>query len=216
MRTVCLVHKYLHAVRVRQIRNRAEIGADAVIGWIVDKDRLGVRMSLNRCGDILHTHTERNAKHIVDAGIHIDRDGAAENQSVDGTPVDVPRHDDFIPAPYCREHHCLHGSRGAAHHEECVCSAKRLCSELFRIPNHRNRMAEIIEHFHGVHVDIEAGVSEECRELRIPAPALMSRHIKGNKTCTLHPLKSLLNGSTRLREIRHYFASERSLETRSS
>ena len=77
-------------------------------------------------------------------------------------------------------------------------------------------MTEIVEHLHGVHVDIETGGTEECCKLWVPAPALMSRHIKGNKTSALHPLKSLLDGRTRLQEVRHYFSSVSTLDTRSS
>ena len=56
MCSMCLVHEYLHAVGVCEFCNRTQIGADAVIRRIVDKDSLSVRMTRDRGGDILHAH----------------------------------------------------------------------------------------------------------------------------------------------------------------
>ena len=80
--------------------NRTQIGADAVIRRIVDKDRLCIRMMRDRGGDILHAHTERNAEYIINAGIHIDRNCSAENQCVDRASMDIARHDNLITAPH--------------------------------------------------------------------------------------------------------------------
>ena len=53
MCAVRLIRKHLHPMRVRQLRNRAQIGADTVVGRIVDKDRLCVGMTCNRRRNIL-------------------------------------------------------------------------------------------------------------------------------------------------------------------
>ena len=55
-------------------------------------------------------------------------------------------------------------------------------------------MTEIVQHLHGVHIDIQAGGAEECHKLRIPPAALMPRHVKRNQARALHTLKSLLDG----------------------
>ena len=216
MCSVCLVYENLHTVFMRQLCNCTKIGANSIIGRIIDKYRLGIRMAVNRCGNILRPHTKCNAKQIIDAGIYIDRNCTAENQGIDGASMHITRHDDLIAASYCREYHRLHRAGRAAHHEKSMCSPKCLSCKMFRIANHGDRMAEIIEHLHGVYVNIKAGISKKCCKLRISTTTLMPRDIKGNKAGTLHPLKRLLNRSTRLREVRHYFPSVRSLETSSS
>ena len=136
MCSVCLVHKHFHAMHVCEFCNRTKIGADSIIRRIVDKDRLCIRMTRNCCGDILHAHSECNAEDIVDPGIHIDRNRTAENEGVDCAPMDIARHDDLITAPHRREHHRLYRAGCTAHHEKCVRSAKRLCCQNLRIPNH--------------------------------------------------------------------------------
>ena len=102
VRTVCLIDQYLHPAGMRFLRNGTQIRADAVIGRIVDKYRLGVRMALHRVCDIVRAHPERNPKRILDAWIDIDRHSAAENQCIDGTSMNIARHDDLVAASYRR------------------------------------------------------------------------------------------------------------------
>ena len=77
MRPVRFIDEHLHPMRMGKLRNRTEIGADTIIGRIVDKYRLCIGMARNRSGDILHAHTECDAERIVDPGVDVDRNRTA-------------------------------------------------------------------------------------------------------------------------------------------
>ena len=93
---VSLIHQRQHSGFMDNFHDLPEIGGDPVIGRIVDKNRLCLGMLPDRLLHLCNLHTGRNANGRIDLYRHIDRDTAAEYQSIDDALMHVSRQDNFI------------------------------------------------------------------------------------------------------------------------
>ena len=178
VRAVRFVRKDAHPRRVRDLHDLAEVGADAVVRRVVDEDRLRARMLRDRLLDVLDAHAERNAETPVDAGVDVHRDRAADDERVDGAPVDVAREYYLVPGGAGRHYHRLHRGRRAVHHEERVVRPERLRRELLRLLDHGDGMPQVVERLHRVYVHRERPLAEVLGELGVAAAALVRRHVE--------------------------------------
>ena len=178
VRAVRLVRQHEHPRRVRKLHDLDEVGADAVVGGVVDENRLSIGMLRNRLLNVRDLHAERDAEAFIAAWVHVNRDGTVHDERVDGAPVDVARQDDLLAAPARGPDHGLHRRGGAVHHEERVVRAERLRRELLRILDHRNRMSKVVEGLHGIDVERHAELAEIVGELRVHPATLMPRNVK--------------------------------------
>ena len=153
---------------------------------------------------LLTLHTETDAEAGIHLRIYIDRHGAAENQRVQDAAVYVSRQDDLIAALAGSQHHALYRARRTADHQEGVGCAEGIGRQLLCFPDHRHRMAEIIEGLHAVDVDTDALLPQERRQLRVAAATLVSRHIKRDHTHAPEVLQRLVNRCTPLIEARAF------------
>ena len=180
MGPVGLVHQCHHSVGMGQVHDGFQVGADAVVGWIVDQDRLGIRILRHGGFYILQLHPQRDSELRVHLRIDVDRHCAAEHQGVDGAFVDIPGHDDLVAVLTCGEDHALDCACGSPHQKERVGCPEGVRRQIFRLPDHRDRMTQIVERLHGVHVDLHAFLTEEIHQLGIASSSLVPRHVKGN------------------------------------
>ena len=180
MRTVSFVRQHAHAVCVGQLHDASQIRADAVIRRIVHEDSLRVRIGLDGALHVGKRHAQRDAELRIDARINIDRHGTAQHERIDGTAVHIARHDDLI-APFAHaQDHGLHGAGRSADHEESMCCTEGLRCQHLGVVDDGPRVAGVVEWLHGVDVGIHCGLPEELRQLRIPLPVLVARHIERN------------------------------------
>ena len=61
-----------------------------------------------------------------------------------------------------------------------MCRAEGLRCQYLGVVDDRHRVAEVVEWLHGVDVGIHRGLPEELRQLRIPLPVLVARHVERN------------------------------------
>ena len=143
-------------------------------------------------------HAQGDAQPLVHIGIDIHRHRAAEDQRIDDALVDVPGQNDLVAPLAGGQHHALHGTGGAAHHQKGVGRAEGVGGQLLRFPNHGNRMAEIVQRLHAVDVHAHALLSQKSGQLRIAAAPLMTRHVKGNDPHLPEVFQRLVNGCAAL------------------
>ena len=198
VRAVRLVGKSEHSVLVRQARDGADIGANAVIRRVIDENRLRVRVFAHGALHLADGHPQRNAQAAVHLGVYIHRHRAAEHQSIDRAAVDITGQDDLIPAAAGIQNHALHGGGCAADHEESVRRAEGVRGDFLRFADDGNGMAEVIQRFHGVHVRFHAALAQKGRQFRIAAPALVPRHVKRHHAHPPEILQRLVNRCARL------------------
>ena len=199
MGAVGLVHQHLHAVLVGQLHNLPQIGADAVIGGIVDQDRLGVRMLGNGTAHILQCHAQGNSQPLVDARVDINRHSAAYHQCIDGTAVHVPGHNDLLPRLAHGHDHSLDGGGSAVDDEEGMLCTEGLRCQLFSVLYHRNRVTEIVQRLHGIHVHRHTVCTQKITQLLVAPSALVTGHIQPHHIILLMPAQRLINRGIRLR-----------------
>ena len=155
MRSVCLIDQRHHAMLVRQFYDGSQIRTDPVIGGIVHKYRRCIRMLQNGLFHLGQFHTESDTDVIIHLRIDIYRLRSAQYQCIDHTAVNITRQDDLIPRFAGREHHALYRRSGTAHHKICVVRAKCICRQLLRLIDHGNRMAQIVQRFHGIDIQTD-------------------------------------------------------------
>ena len=178
MGSVRLVRENEHARRVRDLHDLDEVRADAVVGRVVDEDRLGVRMRGDRLLHVLDAHAERDAEALVRARVDVDGDRAADDERVDGAAVHVARQDDLVAGAAAGHDHRLYGGGGAVHHEERVVRAERLGGELLGLLDDGNRVAQVVQGLHGVDIHGHGPCAKIFSELRVPAAALVGGNVK--------------------------------------
>ena len=201
MRAVGFVREDHHAVGVREADDGPEVRADAVVGRVVDEDGFGVGVAADGLLHLFHAHAERDAEGVVHLRVDVDGDGAAENEGVDGAAVDVARHDDLVAAADGREDHGLDGRGGAADHEEGVRGVEGFGGKGFGVLDDGDGMAEIVEHLHGVDIDVEAFWAEEVPEFGVAAAAFMARYVKGYEARAFHAFEGFEHGCPVLRKV---------------
>ena len=156
MSPVSFIRKDQHPFFMRRLHDRPEVGTDAVISRIIDQDRHRVRILLDRFQDIVPLHSQRDPQPLVHIRVYIHRLRPAQHQSVDRTPVYIPGHDDLVIFLTAGQDHGLDCRRGAADHEKCVVRSERVRRQLLRLFDHGDRVAQIVQRLHGIHVNADA------------------------------------------------------------
>ena len=72
--------------------------------------------------------------------------------------------------------------------------AECLCRQLLRLSDHRDRVAEIVQRLHGIHVDPHTFFSQKFHQFRISFSVLMSRNIKGHDPLLPETFQRLIDG----------------------
>ena len=150
---VRFVDNDLHAVRMRELHNAAKVRADTVICRVVDEDCFCIGIIEDRFFHVGKLHAESNAQLLMGARIDIDRDRAAEDHGVDDASVDITGNDDLFATGGNGKYHRLHGRGRAADHKECSSCAESFCREFLGFLNDGDRVAEIVQRFHGIDVE---------------------------------------------------------------
>ena len=198
MRAVRLVRQHLHARGVAQPDDLLEVRADTVIGRVVDQDRFGGGVLLDRVLHVRNRHTQRDTQPVVHLRIDVNRDRAGEHERVYDRTVHVAGQDDLIPAFDDRQHHRLYARGRAADHEEGVRRAESLGGELLRLADDADRVAQVVQRLHGVDVHGHALFAEEFGQFGVAAPALVSGDIKRDDTHIFKVFERLFDRRTGL------------------
>ena len=156
MRTMGFIGQTSHPRIMSHADNGPQVTAYSVIGRVIDQYGYGVRIFLDGPRYLLALHTQRNAQPCIDFRIDIYRYGSTEHQSIDDTFMDIARQDDFISPLTDGQYHALHGTGRSADHQKGMGGPKGLCCQFFRLADDRNRMTQIIQRFHTVHVNADA------------------------------------------------------------
>ena len=188
------VHQGQHTVLVGQFDQRPQVGADAVIGRVVDQDGLGIRVCLNGGAHIRHFHPQGDAQLLIHLRINIHRYCAAQYQGIDGAFVHVAGQNDLVSGFAGGENHALYAAGGAAHHQEGMRRPEGIGRQLLRFLDDRNRMTQIVQRFHGIHIDSHAPFSQQFHQFRISPAAFVPRHIEGDYTLTTEFFQRCING----------------------
>ena len=155
-----------------------QVRADAVIGRVVDQDRLGRGVFFDRFFHIRDRHAQRDAQPVVHLRVDIDRDGAGQHQRVDDRAVHIAGQDDLVPTADDRQHHGLHAGGRAADHQEGVRRAEGVGGEFLGFAYDAHRVAQVVQRLHGVDVHGHALLAEEAGQLGVAAAALVSGYVK--------------------------------------
>ena len=206
---VGLVGEHLHAVGVGDLNDGLQIGADAVVGGIVHEHSLGVRMGFDGGAHILHLHPQRNAQTLIHLRIDVDRLRIHQHQRIDDTAVHVARQNDLVARRHHRKNHRLHRRRGAANHQKSRLGFKSVGGKHFSLADHTDRMAEVVQTFHRIDIDGNAGLAQKSRELLVALAALVTRHIKRHDALTLEIFQRVQNRHTVLIHLKILLSANR-------
>ena len=198
-----LVGQAEHTVVMRQLHDAAQIGTDAVVGGVVHQHGLGVRIFPDGLFHRENTHAQRDTQSVVAFRVHIHRNGAAQHHGAHHAAVHVAGQDDLF-APLChRQNHALHRAGGAAHHQKGVSRPKGLRGQNLRVPDYRDRVAQIVQRLHGVHVHAHTLLAQQIHQLRVSSPALVPGHVKGHHPHLAEAFQCLVDGSPLLIQMFH-------------
>ena len=139
-----LIHQRHHIMLMSQADYGAEVGANAVIGGIIDEHRRSVGVLDDSLLDLRELHTQRDADMRIDVGVDIDGLGSAEDEGIDNAPVDISGQDDLIPCLAGSEDHTLHGRSRTSHHKIGVGGAEGIGGQCLGVHNDRDGVAEVI------------------------------------------------------------------------
>ena len=89
---------------------------------------------------------------MIGFGIHINRDGTAQDHRIDDAAVNIPGQNNLLPFFTGRQHHRLNRRSRAVDHKKGLLSAKGIGCQFLGFFDHRNRMAEIIQRLHRIDV----------------------------------------------------------------
>ena len=201
--TVGLVGQAEHAVGVSQLHNGLQVGADAVVSGVVYQHRLGVRVGQNGPLHLADLHAQGDAQAVVTLRVDIDGDRAAQHHGAHDAAVHVPGQDNLLSALDRREYHALHGAGGAAHHQEGMGRAECVRRQLLRVPDNRDRVAQVVQRLHRVDVHAHAGLAQQLGQLRVASAPLVAGNIKRNHTHAAEALQRLIDWRAGLVQNRH-------------
>ena len=193
MGSVRFVGQTEHPMLMRQTHNRAQIRTDAVISRVIDQHSLRVRIFPDRLLHRGNAHSQRDTETVIAFRVDIDRNRAAQHHRAHHAAVHVAGKDDLFSPLGDGKHHTLHRRGRSSHHEESVCRPKGLRGQLFRLPDHGNGVAEVVQRLHGVDVHGNALFPEKLRQLRVAASALVAGHIEGNDAHLAESFERLIN-----------------------
>ena len=102
----------------------------------------------------------------------------------------IPGHDDLVVFLTAGQDHGLDRRRGAADHEKCVVRSERVRRQFLRLFDHGDRVAQIVQRLHGIHVNADAPLPEKLHQL---PPMLVSRNVKGDHPVPAEPFQRLVD-----------------------
>ena len=178
MGPVCLIAEHQHSVFMGNFDDLRQIRANPIIGRVVDQDGLCIGVLFNCLFDPLDRHPKRDSEPAVDTGGDIDRHCAADDQRVNCTAMDIAGHDDLLACLAGGHDHCLHAGTRPADHQKGVICAKSVGCELLCLPDHRNRVTEVVQCLHRIHIRADAVAAKEVTQRLVAPSALMPRHVK--------------------------------------
>ena len=79
-----------------------------------------------------------------------------------------------------------------------MCRAERIGGQLLGLADDRNRVAEIVQRLHAVDVHADALLAQKRGQLRVAAPALVARHVKGHDAHTAEVFQRFMDGCAAL------------------
>ena len=180
MGAVSLVRQTEHTCIVSHTHNGPKIAAYAVVCGIIHKNRYCLRMLRNRLCYLLPFHPKGDSKALIHLRIHINRHSTAENQGIKHAAVYISGKNDFVSPLTDRQHHALYRTGSPSHHQKSMGSPKGIRSQFFRLTDHRDGMAQVIQRFHAVYIHSHALLPQKCGQLWISPSSFVSRHIKRN------------------------------------
>lgn len=157
---------------------------------------LGVGIGDYRRLHLRRSHSQGDTQVVVYARIDVDRDRAANYQCVYRASVHVPGEDYLVPCLADGHHHRLHRAGRAIHNKYRVLRAESVRRVFLRFLDYGNRVAEVVEGFHGVHVILHADLAEEIPQHLVAASALVPGNVKLYNAVLLIFLHRLVQGGT--------------------
>ena len=176
---------------MRKLHDLHEVRANAVVGRVVDENRLGRGMLGNRLLHVRDAHSERNTEPLVLPGIDVRGNRAADDKRVDRAAVDVARQNNLVPRRAGGHDHRLHRRGRPVHHEECIVRPEGLRREGLGVLDDRDGMPQVVERLHRVDVHRHRPRTEILRELEIAAPALVGRDVKMGESVDALPVERI-------------------------
>ncbi len=70
---------------------------------------------------------------------------------------------------------------------------KSISGQLLGLLDDRNRMAEIIQRFHGIHINADTALAQQLHQFRVTPAAFVPRHIEGDHTLTAEFFQCRIN-----------------------
>ena len=201
--SVRFVRKAQHTVLMGELYNLLQIGADAVIGGVVYQNCFGIGIGKDCFFYFGYLHAKRDTQTGVTFGVHINRNGAAQNHRAHNAAVDIAGKDNLFAAFCNRKHHRLNGGGGSAHHQKGVGSAECLRGQLLGFFDNRNRMAQVIKRLHRVYIHADAFFAQQRDQFRISSAAFVPGYVERNNPHFSKIFKSLVDGSAALVKMIH-------------
>ena len=155
-----------------------QVGAYPVVGRVVHKHRLCVRVGDYRRLDLRRGHSQRYAEVAVDPGIDVNRHRAAHNKRVYRAAVNIPRQDYPVPRLTDRHHHRLYCARRAIYDEYGIFRAESVRRVFLRFLYYGDRVAQVVEGLHGVDVVLHADLAEEIPQRLVSPAALVTGDVE--------------------------------------
>ena len=75
-----------------------------------------------------------------------------------------------------------------------MCCTKSIRGQFFGLFDHGNRMAQIIQRFHGIDINADTPLSQQFYQLRVSAASFMAWHIEGDDPLTAEFFQRLIDG----------------------
>jgi len=180
MGAVGFIGQAQHPGIVGHLYNGPEVTAHSVISGVVHHHSHRVRVLPDGLGHCIPLHPQADPQPLVHVRVHVYRNGSAEHQGVDHAFVDVPGQDDLV-APFAGgQDHGLDGTGGAPHHQEGLAGSEGVSGQLFRLPDHRHRMAQVVQGLHAVHIHPHTFFAQELRQFRVAPAPFVAGYVKGH------------------------------------
>ena len=161
-----------------KLGDTANIRTDTVVSRIVYQYSFCVRIGKNGTFHRFHRHAQRNSQILVFVRIHINGNSPVDNQCVDRTAVHIAGHDQLFTGFADRHNHSLRSTGSTVDDKKGIGSPERFRGKLLCIAEHGNRMTEIVQIFHRIHVNLYASLSEKIRQFMVAPSALVSGNVK--------------------------------------
>ena len=206
MGSMGFIHQNQHIVCMSNLYNGSKIRTDSIIGRIVHQHRHGIRIRDNRFFHFRHFHSQGNSETVIHLRVYINRYRSTQYQGIDHTLVYISWKNDLIPRLAAGKYHSLYGRGSSSYHEKSMIRTECFRRQLLCLFDHRYRMAEIVQRFHGIHIQTDTFFTQKFHQFRIPPPSLMPGHIEGNDPSFLQFFQRLIDRRMHLFFLIHIFS----------